>query len=157
MLRRELGQALRAARNVASYSQAQLARKTGYARSTVSTVESGGQNAPRAFWERCDEVLGTGTAFAARYDQLAQQVAACSQTAALGTACVAVSGGRADWGLNAGTVSDAVTAYRELGWQAEMAGGRVELVCGRRGGAGGAAGGGGGGGPLVAAYGGTPG
>jgi hypothetical protein len=115
---------------VASYSQAQLARKTGYARSTVSTVESGGQNAPRVFWERCDEVLGTGTAFAARHDQLAQQVAACSQTATLGRAGVTASGGRADRGLNAGTVSHAVSAYRELGWQAETAGGQVELVCG---------------------------
>ena len=39
---------------------AQLARKTGYARSTVSTVESGGQNVPRIFWERSDAALGAG-------------------------------------------------------------------------------------------------
>ena len=59
-LRRELGRALKEARGAAGYSQAQLARKTGYARSTVSTVESGSQNVPRIFWERSDAALGTG-------------------------------------------------------------------------------------------------
>src|SRR6187549_3693793 len=71
-LRRELGQALREARGAAGYSQAQLARKTGYARSTVSTVESGGQNVPRIFWERSDAALGAGASLIARYDRLAR-------------------------------------------------------------------------------------
>src|SRR5215469_17237951 len=72
-LRRDLGRALKEARGAAGYSQAQLARKTGYARSTVSTVESGSQNATRVFWERSDAALGTGTALRARYDRLAQR------------------------------------------------------------------------------------
>src|SRR5262249_57263258 len=71
-LRRELGRALKEARVAAGYSQAQLARKTGYARSTVSTVESGTQNVPRIFWERSDAALGAGASLITRYDRLAQ-------------------------------------------------------------------------------------
>src|ERR1022692_4972932 len=70
-LRRELGRDLKAARRAAGLSQVQLGRRTGYARSTVSTVESGGQNVPRVFWERCDEALGTGTALTGGHDRLA--------------------------------------------------------------------------------------
>jgi transcriptional regulator with XRE-family HTH domain len=58
-LRRELGRNLRSARTAAGYSQMQLARKIGYARSTVSTVESGCQNPSRQFWQRCENVLGS--------------------------------------------------------------------------------------------------
>src|SRR2546430_13546423 len=82
-LRRDLGRALKEARRAAGYSQAQLARKTGYARSTVSTVESGGQNVFRIFWERSDAALGSGIALLARYDRLAhRRLAGLSPTAA---------------------------------------------------------------------------
>ena len=114
---------------MAGYSQAQLARKTGYARSTVSTVESGSQNATRVFWERSDAALGTGTALRARYDRLAPgRFAGLSRTAASG-------GGRADTrragrGLDADIVAEAVAAYLQLGWRACDGDGRVELVCG---------------------------
>src|SRR2546421_6689637 len=93
-LRRELGRALKEARGAAGYSQAQLARKTGYARSTVSTVESGSQNVPRIFWERSDAALGAGAALIARYDRLAQGRVARVPHAAAGTRGGGGGGGR---------------------------------------------------------------
>jgi DNA-binding XRE family transcriptional regulator len=125
--RRDLGRALKEARGAAGYSQAQLARKTGYARSTVSTVESGSQNVPRIFWERSDAALGTGTALLARYDRLAQQRVAGSRRAAGAWAHETRRAGR---GLDAGTAAEAVAAYRQLGWRVHDGGGQVELVCG---------------------------
>lgn len=126
--RRDLGHALKEARGAAGYSQAQLARKTGYARSTVSTVESGSQNVPRIFWERSDAALGTGTALLARYDRLAQRrVAGSRPTAAGAWAHETRWAGR---GLDARTAAEAVAAYRQLGWRVHDGGGQVELVCG---------------------------
>lgn len=119
-LRRELGRALKQAREAAGFSQAQLGLQTGYARSTVSTVESGSQNVPRIFWERSDAVLGTGTGLLARYDRLVQRRAA-------GAREQAGPGGR---GLAAGSAAEAVAAYTELGWGVEYGDGRIELVCG---------------------------
>jgi transcriptional regulator with XRE-family HTH domain len=66
-LRRALGQKLKAIRTEAGWSQQQLAHKIGYARSGVSNVESGG-HAQRSFYQRCDEVLGTGGVLAPDYD-----------------------------------------------------------------------------------------
>ena len=40
--------------------------------------------------------------------------------------------GQAGRGLNAGAATEAVVAYRQLGWQVEHTGGRVDLVCGDR-------------------------
>src|SRR5262244_1364269 len=103
-LRRDLGRALKEARAAAGYSQAQLARKTGYARSTVSTVESGTQNVPRIFWERSDAALGAGASLIARYDRLAQGRVARFPHAAVGT------GGheeeKAGRGLDAGAAAE---------------------------------------------------
>jgi DNA-binding XRE family transcriptional regulator len=128
-LRRDLGRALKEARRAAGYSQAQLARKTGYARSTVSTVESGGQNVPRIFWERSDAALGSGTALLARYDRLAQRrLAGLSPTAA--GAWAREDTRHARRGLGADIVSDAVAAYMRLGWSVHDGDGRVDLVCG---------------------------
>jgi transcriptional regulator with XRE-family HTH domain len=119
-LRRELGRALKEAREAAGYSQAQLALKTGYARSTVSTVESGSQNVPRIFWERSDAALGTGTGLLARYDRLVQRRIDGTHEEARWT-------GR---GLNSVVAAEAVAAYSELGWGVEYGDGRIELVCG---------------------------
>src|SRR5215475_9280471 len=128
-LRRDLGRGLKEARSVAGYSQAQLARKTGYARSTVSTVESGCQNATRIFWERSDAALGTGTALRARYDRLAQRrLAGLSGTAASGRESGEKR--RAGRGLDTGRPAEAVAAYLQLGWRACDGDGRIELVCG---------------------------
>jgi DNA-binding XRE family transcriptional regulator len=125
-LRRELGCDLKAARRAAGLSQVQLGRRTGYARSTVSTVESGGQNVPRVFWERCDEALGTGTALTGGHDRLAaRRIAGFRESA---------DHGGAPWRpghcLDAGSVAEALRVYKGLGWQVEDAQGRVELVCG---------------------------
>jgi len=128
-LRRELGRALKEARGAAGYSQAQLARTTGYARSTVSTVESGSQNVPRAFWERSDAVLGTGAALTARYDRLTERRTARIRPAAAG-AGPQQEPRQAGRGLDSRIAAEAVAAYRQLGWRAEHAGGQVELVCG---------------------------
>ena len=150
-LRRELGRALKEARGAAGYSQAQLARKTGYARSTVSTVESGTQNVPRIFWERSDAALGAGASLIARYDRLAQGRVARFPHAAAG------AGGpgerEAGRGLNAGVAAEAVAAYRQQGWPVEHEGGSDRAgMRGQGRGAGGAAVRGRGGGPLVAAH-----
>jgi transcriptional regulator with XRE-family HTH domain len=127
-LRRELGRALKEARGAAGYSQAQLARKTGYARSTVSTVESGGQNVPRSFWERSDAALGTGAALSSQYDRLAHRRASrLPHAAGAGADEEARQIGR---GLDAAIAAEAVMAYRQLGWPVAHGGGQVELVCG---------------------------
>src|SRR6185437_1593122 len=128
-LRRDLGRALKEARRAAGYSQAQLARKTGYARSTVSTVESGSQNVPRIFWERSDAALGSGTVLLARYDRLAQRrIAGLSRTAA--GAWAREDTRHARRGLGADIVSDAIAAYMRLGWRVHDGDGRIDLVCG---------------------------
>jgi len=128
-LRRDLGRALKQARGAAGYSQAQLARKTGYARSTVSTVESGSQNVPRAFWERSDAVLGTGAALLSQYDRLTQHRIARIRPPAVG-AGPREELRRAGRGLDSRIAAEAVAAYRQLGWRVEHAGGQIELVCG---------------------------
>lgn len=128
-LRRDLGRALKKARWAAGYSQAQLARKTGYARSTVSTVESGGQNVPRTFWERSDAALGTGVALIAQYDRLTRQRVAGIPPPAAG-AWGQVEPRQAGRGLGSRIAGEAVTAYRQLGCRVEYAGGQIELVCG---------------------------
>jgi Helix-turn-helix domain/Bifunctional DNA primase/polymerase, N-terminal len=128
-LRRDLGRALKQARGAAGYSQAQLARRTGYARSTVSTVESGSQNVPRAFWERSDAVLGTGAALIAQYDRLTRQRIARVPPPPAGAASPREPQPAAR-GLDSRVAAEAVTAYRQLGWRVDHAGGQIQLVCG---------------------------
>lgn len=79
--RRELGRRLAAARNAARYTQRDFARRIGYARSTLSTVESGVQRAGRSFWEACDRVLRTPGTFADGYDLLRAAQAAARRDA----------------------------------------------------------------------------
>ena len=70
LLRRELGRELAIWRHAIGFTQAQLGRKVGYSRSTVSSVESGVQQVSRGFWEACDELLSTGGAMAERFDRI---------------------------------------------------------------------------------------
>jgi DNA-binding XRE family transcriptional regulator len=132
-LRAELGGRLKAARVTAGCSQAMLARKTGYARGTVSAVESG-MRAARTFWERCDHALGTGTALRNAYDQSVRQRAAAADWRAAqarsANGSLAPAALPAGGGLGAATAAEAVAAYRDLGWRPALAGGRVALVCG---------------------------
>jgi len=91
-------------------------------------VESGGQNAPRIFWERSDAALGAGASLIARYDRLARGRVARFPHAAVGTG--GHEDGEAGRGLNTGVPAEAVVAYRRQGWQVAHTGGRIELVCG---------------------------
>ena len=68
--RRALGRQLAAYRKAAGYSQHQLAPHTGYGRSTIANVEVGRQHVPRAFWQRCENLLKTDGALTTGYDQL---------------------------------------------------------------------------------------
>ncbi len=74
--RRQLGRQLAALRKAAGYnSQHDLAPLTFFGRSTIANVETGRQHAGRAFWRRCDEVLGTGGVLTAGYDEIEAMVA----------------------------------------------------------------------------------
>jgi transcriptional regulator with XRE-family HTH domain len=79
--RRALGLQLAALRRAAGYSQRDFAPLTGYQRSTVANVETGRQNVPRAFWERCARPLRTDE-LVAGYDQIEALVIASRQEAA---------------------------------------------------------------------------
>jgi transcriptional regulator with XRE-family HTH domain len=65
-----LGAELAAYRRAAGCTQARLAQRIGYSRSTVANVETGRQHVPRGFWERADNVLRTGGTLATGYDDL---------------------------------------------------------------------------------------
>jgi hypothetical protein len=97
-------------RLAAGWSQAQLARKAGYARSTISTAESRGLGTTREFWERCDHALGTGLSLTNRYDQLALPAV----TLAPATTSAAL----------------ALTGLVALGWPVTSRNGRPTLECG---------------------------
>ena len=66
--RHALGQALRAARTAAGWTQDELARKTGCSPYSVSCAEREGRG-PRTFWQAADHALGMGGALAAQYGQ----------------------------------------------------------------------------------------
>jgi transcriptional regulator with XRE-family HTH domain len=61
---------LAAYRRAAGCTQAQLAQRTGYSRSTIANVETGRQHVPRGFWEHADTALRTGGTLAAAHDEL---------------------------------------------------------------------------------------
>lgn len=75
--RRKLGDQLRALRKAADMTQDTLAELTGWTRSTVANVETGRQKIGLDFFERCDEVLGSGGTLARGWkeiDGLVQQL-----------------------------------------------------------------------------------
>ena len=123
-LRRQLGRRLAAARKEAGYAQREFARRINYARSTLSTVESGVQRAGLAFWEACDDALGTGGEFELGYDRIRTQQAAERQNP---NALAPTPGQKRD-GLRATALAEALRAYRALGWPVVADGGAVELV-----------------------------
>ncbi len=138
-LRRELGVRLKALRLAAGYTQPQLARTTGYSRSTISTVEGGGQNVPLTFWERCDQVLETGGALTAEFGRVEGQrdaerrELARREAAARAGALRAVhlaGPGQLGPGPHALSLADAARAYQDVGWPVEQTGGRLVLVTG---------------------------
>ena len=131
-MRRELGRQLAAWRHAADFTQAQLARQAGYARSTVSTVESGSQHVLRIFWERCDAALGTGQLLAIAYDRLQERQAELRRAEAVrireSSAARLEASRRGKRRPDLGPVS--IAEYGQLGWMTEEHGGRLELVTG---------------------------
>jgi transcriptional regulator with XRE-family HTH domain len=125
-LRRELGRRLAAARKHAGYTQSDLARQISYARSTLSTVESGIQRAGRAFWEACDHALGTGEEFARGDDRIRAQQALERQHAP----ALKAEPTQQRAGLRAEALPEAVRAYRALGWPVITDGSVAELTTG---------------------------
>jgi transcriptional regulator with XRE-family HTH domain len=109
-LRRQLGRRLAAARKDAGYAQREFATRINYARSTLSTVESGIQRAGRDFWQACDRVLRTGRDFEAAYDRIRAQQAAEHRNPPPPT-----PGQECDR-LPAATLDEAAQAYQALGW-----------------------------------------
>ncbi|GIJ34458.1 helix-turn-helix domain-containing protein [Micromonospora sediminimaris] len=67
---RTLGQQLATFRKAAGHTQHELAPMISYGRSTIANVEVGRQHAPRSFWDRCDQVLGTDGHLTRAYDRL---------------------------------------------------------------------------------------
>jgi transcriptional regulator with XRE-family HTH domain len=124
-LRRQLGRRLAALRTDARYTQREFAHRISYARSTLSTVESGVQRAGRPFWQACDRVLHASGAFERGYDEIQAQQAAERQDARAPTP------GQADIGLPAAaTLNEALHAYQALGWPTVAHGRTAELVTG---------------------------
>jgi transcriptional regulator with XRE-family HTH domain len=124
-LRRELGQHLAAGRKAAGYSQGEFAQRIRYARSTVSTVESGVQRAGRSFWDACDRALRTGGTLARRFEQLLDLQAATRRGAADRSQ---VPSPLADPRIQ--TIEGALAAYQALGWPVKVQDGRAGLVTG---------------------------
>jgi DNA-binding XRE family transcriptional regulator len=68
--RRTLGQRLAAYRQAAGLGQEELAPLVHYSRSSLANVETARQKGGRHFWQQCDEVLRTGGALTAAYDEI---------------------------------------------------------------------------------------
>jgi transcriptional regulator with XRE-family HTH domain len=125
-LRRALGGRLATARKSAGYTQREFARRISFSRSTLSTVESGVQRAGRGFWAACDTVLGTGEELQLGYDRIQAQLAADRQNAHTLTP----PPGQESAGLRAATLTEALRAYRALGWPVVTDDSRAELETG---------------------------
>jgi transcriptional regulator with XRE-family HTH domain len=72
--RQDLGRQLAVWRGVAGMRQVDLARRTGYSRSTIAAVETGKQNTLRSFWQRADRALGADGTLMKAFDQVAALV-----------------------------------------------------------------------------------
>jgi DNA-binding XRE family transcriptional regulator/tetratricopeptide (TPR) repeat protein len=65
-----LGVRLAACRRAAGLSQARLAEKTGFSRSTIANVETGRQHPPRDFWESADMAVSAGGSLVTAHEEL---------------------------------------------------------------------------------------
>jgi transcriptional regulator with XRE-family HTH domain len=70
VVRRALGRQLAGYRVAAGLSQTLLASRIHYSRSTIANAEVGRQNAPRAFWQRADELLAADGRLLDAHDRL---------------------------------------------------------------------------------------
>ncbi|WP_433533362.1 helix-turn-helix domain-containing protein [Micromonospora sp. CA-263727] len=69
-LQKALGRQLAHWRKAAGMTQAALARRTAYSRSSVANVEIGRHNIPRGFWERADRELRAQGSLVEAFDRL---------------------------------------------------------------------------------------
>ncbi|MGH2351430.1 MAG: helix-turn-helix domain-containing protein [Chloroflexota bacterium] len=69
-LKHALGRQLAALRDAAEIGQQQVARKTGYSRSSVAHAEAGRQLLTRDFWATADELVNAEGALLASYEQV---------------------------------------------------------------------------------------
>ena len=72
-LRKTLGDHLSSLRICAGLSQADLAARICYSRTTIACAETGRTAPARPFWDSCDDVLGAGGALRRAYDDVTQQ------------------------------------------------------------------------------------
>ncbi|HEX5293018.1 MAG TPA: helix-turn-helix domain-containing protein [Streptosporangiaceae bacterium] len=129
--RRELGRRLAAARKAGGYTQQELAAVTRYSRGTVSAAEVGGPEVGRAFWMRCDLVLGTGDAFALAFDEVrARERGPAAGLPAEVAGARPGDPGRAWHLLSCPQAAAALAGYRHLGWPVSRRDGRLELATG---------------------------
>jgi transcriptional regulator with XRE-family HTH domain len=77
-LRREIGTALAAYLEASPLSQSDLARVTGYHRTSISHVQAGRQFPEREFWEKADNALGAGGELVVHYNNVCDQKVAQS-------------------------------------------------------------------------------
>lgn len=131
-LRKALGRELAARRRGVGLTQAGFARRAGYSRSSVSTIECGTQAAAAAFWAACDRVLQTGDLFTSGHDRIQAQQVADSRAADEAARAAATARIGTAWpqgyALDAADPAEAMAAYRDLGWQIDDVDGRMELV-----------------------------
>jgi len=125
-VRRDLGRRLAAARQTAGLTQRQLAEAVRYSRSTVSNAEIGHPDVARLFWTRCDRVLPSGQAFTPAFDQLK----AAERAAARPPGDRPQAFRQARQALSSAGLAAALAGYADLGWPAEAAGERADLLTG---------------------------
>ena len=72
----DLGRQLADLRQVTGLTQHQMAKLIGYARGTLSAVESGRFDQARRFWQQCDELLNAEGQLVGRFDEIKAHIAA---------------------------------------------------------------------------------
>jgi transcriptional regulator with XRE-family HTH domain len=80
---RELGKQLASLRQAAGLTQHKLATLTGYARGTISAVETGRFDQSRQFWQNCDDTLRADGRLLMNYDRIKANVAGIQYQQAL--------------------------------------------------------------------------
>ena len=133
-MRRELGRQFADQRKAAGYVQRELGVLTGYSRTAIANAETGGARVGRQFWERADQVLGTGELFVRGYDRIQAQMAAESRAAAVRRLPPETEPGERGCpaaGLESSAVAEARHACHARGWPVEEdASGRLWLMTG---------------------------
>jgi len=107
---RALGRELVRLRTAVGFSQTELARKAGYARSTLGESETGHRLGSRELWRKIDDALGAGGALVRRRDEIAAMYATASADAV--QAGRRAPGGRGLSGSVTGGEADPVVAVR---------------------------------------------